>query len=289
MHVLGHGLCQRRGWFVTSLKRLLVDINGDPFLREEFRSDPSAVLGRYRLSDEARAAVLSGKQAEIWRAMQETIAKARPQNANLAMTGVQVWAWPDLVDAKDCARLRDVMGAATLEKAQVWGAAGPVHDPSIWRAHLSAVGWDTVLEIAGLINALAPPIAAAFAVDIAACEPPVFVSYKRNGHLAKHGDRADGVQVGQPGTDRVVTAILYLDEPQDPAPERAHGRKAGFSGGGLRIYPGQGSRGGDGQSWDITPKQGMLLAFRATQQYEIRPVASGRLRVITAWLLGPSS
>ena len=273
------------------LRRFLGDVNRDPFLREEFDADRAAVLARYNLPPDAHAALMSGDQREVWQALFGGAVPARPWNATqLAMSGIQLWVSPSFLSPEECARLREEMSEAPLEKARVLGEAGPVHDPAVWLAKVAEVSADTMFDIARRINEVAPAIAAAFSVELSACEQPMFTVYRRGGHMAPHRDTPEGSVLGGPGADRQITAIVFVDDGAftGATKKTASGSGHNPSGGSVAVIRGDPLEDAHHDRWDIAPREGALIAFRSTQWYEIKRVTRGRLHLISAWLLGPT-
>jgi predicted 2-oxoglutarate/Fe(II)-dependent dioxygenase YbiX len=109
------------------------------------------------------------------------------------------------------------------------------------------------------------PIAAFFAATLAEREGAGFIRYPAGGYYKPHRDRAD--DAGWPGAARrAVAVVVFLNRD--------------FEGGLLRIFSGQSTID------DVTPEQGLLVAFPADALHEVTAVRAGTRDVVVDWFYG---
>ena len=161
------------------------------------------------------------------------------------------------------------MDAGTPEPAEVLTDDFEVQD-EVRRATQVDIADDMLAMVEARLDALREPIARFYQLSLQSREGASVLRYETGGFYKPHVDRAH--VPSWPLTERrLITLVLFLESSRDAEPS------GGFAGGLLRLYP------DDGDPIEITPKQGMVVAFPASMPHEVTPVTSGRRDTIVDW------
>lgn len=161
------------------------------------------------------------------------------------------------------------MDAGTPEDAEVVADEFELQD-DVRRAMLIDVVEPVIAMVEGTLDALRVRIAEFYRVSLESREGTGFLRYETGGFYKPHVDRAD-VPSWPLTAKRQITVVLFLESSRDIDPA------GGFSGGVLRLFP------DDGDSIDVVPERGTLVAFPASMPHEVTPVTSGRRDTIVDW------
>ena len=171
------------------------------------------------------------------------------------------------------------MDRGTAEPAEVFDSGARL-DLDARRATSIDVDAATLETIEAALDSARAAIAAHYRLPLVGREGPGFLRYGPGGFYRRHRDRA--ADPSWPGAaERLVSLVVFLNS--------SHARPAAgaFSGGELRILPdAECPDSGDvlgSEPITITPRRGLLVAFRASELHEVRPVTAGIRDVIVDW------
>jgi predicted 2-oxoglutarate/Fe(II)-dependent dioxygenase YbiX len=154
----------------------------------------------------------------------------------------------------------EIVGSTILRREQVRRARSVEIDAS-WLALIDAP-----------LDRIKPRIESAFDLTLGEREGAGFLRYQSGGFYKPHRDR--GQVAGWPdAARRLVTVVVFLNEGSGDTPE--------FTGGHLRIYP------ESGEPACISPRTGLLVAFRATLLHEVLPIRAGTRDTVIDWFYDP--
>ena len=182
---------------------------------------------------------------------------------------MQIFIAPGVLDAPTCRRVQAAMNAGTPEEAEVLDEGFALQE-DVRRATQIDVA-DTVLTmLETTLDAMRVPIASFYGLTLQSREGASVLRYETGGFYRPHVDRAH-VPSWPLAERRLITLVLFLESSRDAE------SSGGFAGGLLRLYP------DNGDPIEITPKQGMAVAFPASMPHEVTPVTSGRRDTIVDW------
>jgi predicted 2-oxoglutarate/Fe(II)-dependent dioxygenase YbiX len=125
----------------------------------------------------------------------------------------------------------------------------------------------TLADVEAALDGERAAIAAFLRLQLALREGAGFIRYLQGGGYGLHRDRGDLASEWPQAARRQVSLVLFLNSSAD-----AEG--GGFTGGVLHLVD---------EGVEIVPRQGMLVAFRATTLHEVTPVTSGTRDVVVDW------
>ena len=178
------------------------------------------------------------------------------------MTAVTIFTAADVMDATACRRVRAAMDRGTPEEAEVLADGFEVQD-EVRRASQIDIPDALLATVESRLDDLRMPIASFYNLRLEAREGASVLRYETGGFYKPHVDRAH--VPSWPLTERrQITVVLFLHSSRDADPS------GGFNGGLLRLYPEH------GDPIEITPKEGVAVAFPPSMPPEVTPVTSGR-------------
>jgi predicted 2-oxoglutarate/Fe(II)-dependent dioxygenase YbiX len=126
------------------------------------------------------------------------------------------------------------------------------------------------------LEAIRAALSAHFEIALQPCDAVAALRYPPGAFYRTHRDTSAGPDPH--GLHRRAVSIVIFVNSGRPAPS------ASFAGGALRLHD---LSAASAAVCDITPVAGTLVAFRASQLHEVRPVTSGTRLSVATWLLGP--
>jgi SM-20-related protein len=174
----------------------------------------------------------------------------------------------EFLDDQMCRQIRQAMDVGVPEEAEV--AAGAFERlESIRRAMSIEVAPDVIRRVEARLDTRRSALAGFFGLALSEREGAGFLRYRSGGFYAAHRDRAD--VASWPGAARrAVAVVAFLNGSRDAEPRGA------FTGGILRLFE-------DDGVFDIQPRQGLLVAFRADTLHEVTEVVDGVRDAIVDW------
>jgi len=173
----------------------------------------------------------------------------------------------DFLDAATCRGVREAMDRGDAEPAEIL-YDGMALDDGVRRASSIEVDPITLAVVEERFDAARNSLSARCGVTLSGREGPGFIRYSDGGFYGPHRDRGDDPQ-WPAAAQRRIAVVVFLNS-------------GGFMGGELVIYPeppAENLR----DALEITPREGLLVAFDAARLHEVRPVAGGIRDVIVDW------
>jgi len=183
----------------------------------------------------------------------------------------RVFIIPDAMDRSTCLRVQAAMDAGVPEPADVLDEKTELQDTVRRAFHIEVAG--PILDLVGAhLDAQRDAIAAFFHRRLVDREGSGLLRYPVGGFYLPHVDRAD-LSSWPPAAERAVSVVLFLDSCRQVDPAGA------FSGGLLRMCPDPHG----GETLEIPPRRGTLVAFPATTRHEVTSVREGRRDAVVDW------
>ena len=182
---------------------------------------------------------------------------------------------PHFLAAAACRHLRAAMDRGAAEPAEVFHQDITV-DLDARRASSIDIDPATIAAVEASLDSARDAIAAFYGVSLMTREGPSFLRYHPGGFYRCHRDRA--VDSGWPeAAQRQVSLVLFLNS------SRSRPAAGEFSGGELMIFPESPAVTVPVTPFEVVPRRGSLVAFRAALLHEVLPVHAGVRDVIVDW------
>jgi predicted 2-oxoglutarate/Fe(II)-dependent dioxygenase YbiX len=174
---------------------------------------------------------------------------------------------PDFLDAATCRDVRIAMDRGGADPAEILDE-GMALDEEARRASSIEVDPVTLALVEERFDAARSSLSARCGVPLAGREGAGFIRYSHGGFYGPHRDQGYDLQ-WPAAAQRQIAVVVFLNA-------------GGFMGGELVIYP-EPPADGLRDPLEITPREGLLVAFDAAWLHEVRPVADGIRDVIVDW------
>jgi SM-20-related protein len=192
------------------------------------------------------------------------------------LTRFGLFVEPAFLDAEACARLRDEMRASHMETATVAASeAGDAVDESQRRTKYAEISDETFEEVESRFAALRPNLESYFGVELAGSQPPQFLVYEEGDYFGAHRDNTSERDAPEHARERVLSAVVFLNEAS------AEPRPGAYGGGALSFYGLLEGRPDVGLPLEAAP--GLLVAFRSEVPHGVSPVTHGERYTIVSW------
>jgi predicted 2-oxoglutarate/Fe(II)-dependent dioxygenase YbiX len=122
------------------------------------------------------------------------------------------------------------------------------------------------------LDARRDEIAAFFRIRLRRREGAGLLRYEPGGFYGRHVDRAE-MPSWPDAARRAITIVLFLNSSREAE------ATGDFTGGRLRVFP----SGASGDSVDIVPTEGTLVAFPSCTPHEVTPVIDGCRDAVVDW------
>ena len=182
------------------------------------------------------------------------------------------------LSADDCCRVDEAMNARSWTEGTVGGSAEFTVDREYRRTKLIEVPDELFAELKTRLLGVREKLAAHYAIELADCQMPQFLSYGPGDFYKPHRDRIERGD-GEFSTVRRVTAVIFVNE--QSATERA----GTFGGGELTLYEMFDDPAGRALGLPVDPEPGLLMTFPSTQLHSVAPVLHGERRTIVSWFI----
>ena len=173
----------------------------------------------------------------------------------------------DFLDAATCRGVRRAMDRGDADPAEILHD-GMALDADVRRASSIEVDPATLAVVDERFDAARHSLSARCGVALSGREGAGFLRYSDGDFYGPHRDQGDDPQ-WPAAAQRRIAVVVFLNS-------------GGFMGGELVIYPeppAENLR----DALEITPREGLLVAFDAARLHEVRPVAGGIRDVIVDW------
>jgi SM-20-related protein len=182
----------------------------------------------------------------------------------------------EFLEADTCARLCDEMRTSRMETATVAASErGDEVDESQRRTKYADVSDATCAEVASRFGALRPKLARHFGVELSGSQPPQFLVYEEGDFFGAHRDNTSERDAPEHARERVLSAVVFLNE----ASEKPH--PGAYGGGALSFYGLFEGKPDVGLPLAAAP--GLLVAFRSEVPHGVSPVTHGERYTIVSW------
>jgi len=182
------------------------------------------------------------------------------------------------LSADDCRRVNAAMETPTWTEGTIGGAAEFAVDREYRRTRVMDVPDEFFVELQARLLDVRAAVAAHYAIDLADCQTPQFLSYGPGDFYKPHRDRFQRGD-GQFSTARRVTAVIFVNE------QSAAERPGTFGGGELTLYEMFDDPAGQALGVPVDPEPGLLMTFPSTQLHSVAPVLHGERRTVVSWYI----
>jgi SM-20-related protein len=164
------------------------------------------------------------------------------------------------------------MDAGSAEAAEVL-IHGAHRQPRVRNASLVEPGRQVIRQIESRLEGCRELVGASLQLDLGEREGPGFIRYPAGGYYRAHVDC--GVDPQWPAASRrAASLVVFLNT---SAPDGGD-----FAGGLLRLFS-------SGDTIDVIPEAGLLVAFKSDVPHEVTPVRGGTRDAIVDWFYSDSS
>ena len=184
----------------------------------------------------------------------------------------------DVLDEDACAQIRRAMDLGAPEAAEVLVRTIELQE-DVRRASHIEVDAVTLERLERTLDGQQNRIEQFFGLRLPAREGVSLLRYTAGGFFKPHRDHGH-VEAWPDAARRRVSLVLFL------CTAREIDRRGAFSGGALRLYPGQPSDDRQPSSPEIHPRAGTLIAFLSTTLHEVTPVLDGIRDTVVDWCYG---
>jgi SM-20-related protein len=197
------------------------------------------------------------------------------EQAHWARFGIYVH--PGFLTATDSSRICDAIASLPSETAEVFPDVldGRTVDPSIRRAEWVDPPLELVEDLSRRLIAVTSDLERWYGRGLGNREGLQFLSYPAGGFYRAHRDRPR--IAGGPADEargRAVSVVIFLNDASSPDP---------FEGGALTFYGLIDDERWKGVGLPLTPRTGMLVAFRSETLHEVTTITRGVRRVAVTW------
>jgi SM-20-related protein len=180
-----------------------------------------------------------------------------------------------LLDAGECARLREEMAdavakAATVAEGETAHEVDELQRSSKW----AQVSEETRARLHERLLSLRPSLEDHFGQELTGCQRPQFLVYREGDFFGAHHDTSEDEDAADFGRERLISVVLFVNETSDePAP--------GCFGGGELTFYGLMEDARIGLPVDAAP--GLVVAFPAEKLHGVTPVLHGERFTVVTW------
>jgi predicted 2-oxoglutarate/Fe(II)-dependent dioxygenase YbiX len=187
---------------------------------------------------------------------------------------------PDFLSPDLARRLRRDAGAATTVPATVWRDARDSEvNLDARRTGLAQVDSSATALIRSRLEAVRPTLEGTFRLHTLTWQPIQFLVYRAGDYFRAHRDDSDLPDAYVEFRCRRVSVVVFLSG-QGPHVED-------FGGGELVFYDLIPDARWKGVGIPLTPRPGMLVAFRSDCQHAVTPIERGVRCSVVTWLADP--
>lgn len=179
------------------------------------------------------------------------------------------WLWKDFWSSDECQAVRFDMDGGAADPAEILEDTIE-HQDHVRRTLSIEVSGATLEWVERDLESARDRLAALAGMTLGVREGTGFLRYLPGGFYRPHRDRGD--LPSWPGAShRQLAVVVFLSTARDG------GDPEGFTGGVLRLYP------EEGESIDIVPVEGLLVAFPATTLHEVTRVGDAVRDAVVDW------
>jgi predicted 2-oxoglutarate/Fe(II)-dependent dioxygenase YbiX len=171
------------------------------------------------------------------------------------------------------------MSSSEGSLARVAKADEQLLDESYRRTVTKMVSEETHSLISEKLAGLRGVLGAYFGVELSHPQKPVFLYYRAGDFFRCHTDKGNNPQHPDDVRDRLVSAVVFLnDETDEP-------RDGAYTGGSFIIYGLLKDPRFEGQGFKVRGTAGTLIAFGSEMFHEVTPVTSGVRLTAVSWFV----
>jgi len=180
-----------------------------------------------------------------------------------------------VLDVDACARVRHAMDLGTPEAAEILDRTIELQEDVRRTSHIE-VDAVTLAHLERALDRQRNTLEQFFGLRLPSREGVSLLRYTTGGFFKPHRDHGY-VDAWPDAARRRVSLVLFLCTSREID---AHGA---FSGGALRLYPGEPAEDWQASAHDIHPRAGTLVAFLSTMLHEVLPVRDGIRDTVVDW------
>ena len=183
------------------------------------------------------------------------------------------------LSSAECDRIRREMSAAEGNPASIVKTDERLLDETARRTVTKAVSEETRRFISEKLTGIKDDVGSYFGVDISRPQKPEFLYYRVGDFFTCHTDKGMNPRNPREVTDRLVSAIEFVNDEKDaPGP-------CNFSGGAFFIYGLLNDPRFEKQGFKVTGVEGTLIAFRSEMFHEVTAVTGGVRYTVVSWFV----
>lgn len=183
----------------------------------------------------------------------------------------------NFLSAEECARIRDEMSSSEGSPAGIMRTDEKLLDENARRTVTKSVSEETRALMSDKFARIKGELGVWFGVELSRPQDPQFLYYRAGDFFQCHADRGMNSESPRIVKDRLVSAIVFLnDERDEPAP-------GSYAGGSFIIYGILNDPRFENQGFKATGAEGTLIAFRSEMFHEVTPVTSGIRYTVVSW------
>jgi SM-20-related protein len=185
----------------------------------------------------------------------------------------------NFLSAAECDRIRREMSSAEGNPASIVKTDERHLDETARRTVTKAVSEETRRFISEKLTGIKDDIDAYFGVEISHPQKPEFLYYRVGDFFTCHTDKGSNPKNPKEVKDRLVSAIVFLnDEKDEPGP-------GAYTGGSFIIYGILNDPRFEKQGFKVTGTEGTLIAFRSEMFHEVTAVTGGVRYTVVSWFV----
>jgi len=183
------------------------------------------------------------------------------------------------LSAAECDRIRREMSSAAGNPASVVKTDERLLDETARRTVTKAVSEETRRFISEKLMSIKDEVGAYFGVNISHPQKPEFLYYRVGDFFTCHTDKGTSPKYPKEVTDRLVSAVVFLNDEKDEAGPGT------YSGGSFIIYGILNDPRFEKQGFKVTGAEGTLIAFRSEMFHEVTAVTDGVRYTVVSWFV----
>ncbi|MEW6144394.1 MAG: 2OG-Fe(II) oxygenase [Thermodesulfobacteriota bacterium] len=185
----------------------------------------------------------------------------------------------NFLSGEECARIVREMSSSEGSMACVAKADERRLDESYRRTVTKNVSEETRSLISEKIAGLRGDLGAYFGVELSRPQKPEFLYYRTGDFFRCHTDKGTSSQHPDEVRDRLVSAVVFLNDETDEPGDGA------YTGGSFIIYGLLKDPRFEGQGFKVRGTAGTLIAFGSEMFHEVTPVTSGVRLTVVSWFV----
>ncbi len=173
----------------------------------------------------------------------------------------------------DCRALCEELAGAAVSEATVVRTGQRKQRYTSRKTKKAVASIDSVEAISSALSELKSNLERHFGARLGKFENPQFLAYDEGDYFKYHFDGLPNASGPDFLRRRIVSVVLFLNEPSDGVPSN------GFSGGSLTFCGLEGRK----ETRSLVPETGLLVAFPSRVRHKVEPITHGRRYSVVSW------